>query len=200
MRPLRLEITCREETQVISAAGVIHVTSCFLHEPCSMSKKTQSTGRKRHKAQQCRAGRPGRPHQAGFTTRDGLTLASHKFPMHHARPLELPHAVRHPGHADASRHQVDDGLDLDCLLRHSRQLTGDVVRRKNRVVQRRQNAARKNHQGLIEKIVQRAACSVFWAASALCPRTAATNRSRAISWQSRSGGAKFLCYRSELTP
>ena len=36
--------------------------------------------------------------------------------VHHAGPLELAHALRHPGHAQSGGHQVHDGLHLDGLL------------------------------------------------------------------------------------
>ena len=55
------------------------------------------------------------------------------------------------------RHQVDDGLHLNCLLRHQRLAPGAVVQLDDGVVHRGQDAPGEQHQRLVQHIAQQRA-------------------------------------------
>ena len=106
----------------------------------------------------------------------------------HAGAPELAHALGHPGHAQAGRHQVDDGLHLDRFLRHPRRAARRVVEAEDRVVQRRHDAAREDHQRLGQHASPAAAASRAPAdAARAAPAPAARARPRRCC---SPGGAK----------
>jgi hypothetical protein len=110
---------------------------------------------KLHKPFQRRIGRPLGPHQCGFAPGHGLAARARHAAVNHTGALELPHALGHPGHAQPRGHQVDDGLHLDGLLRHLGRAPRSVIQAQDGVVQRGDDAPRKDHQRLGQHLGQR---------------------------------------------
>ncbi len=90
------------------------------------------------------------PDQAGLAAQRCVGQCA----VDHARALQAGDGLGHPGHAHAGRHQVDDGLHLDGLLRDLRRGAAGAVGGQQRVVQRRRDLPWKDHQRLGRHIGQ----------------------------------------------